>query len=188
MAEENRYGRGDSRIHISVGLGALIYCSAPRTASPDADYMIILGAQWRASGPSTILKYRLDKALEYLEENPETQVIVSGAQGANEPISEAEGMAAYLQEAGIAPERIQQENKAENTYENLLYSSTYLDKTQSVILVTNDFHVFRSVALGKAMGYEQLAGLAADSHPYTLAQNVLRECVAVVKEFFMGRL
>ena len=60
------------------------------------DYIIVLGAQVRENGPSPVLKYRLDKAVEYLEENPDTICIVSGGQGKNEPWSEAEGMAQYL--------------------------------------------------------------------------------------------
>ena len=36
------------------------------------DYIIVLGAQVRENGPSPVLKYRLDKAVEYLEENPDT--------------------------------------------------------------------------------------------------------------------
>lgn len=62
------------------------------------DYIIVLGAQVRESGPSAALKYRLDEAVEYLEDNPKTICIVSGGQGANEPYSEAEGMAQYLKE------------------------------------------------------------------------------------------
>lgn len=33
------------------------------------DYIIVLGAQVRKDGPSPVLKYRLDKAVEYLNEN-----------------------------------------------------------------------------------------------------------------------
>ena len=65
------------------------------------DYIIVLGAQVRKDGPSPVLKYRLDKAVEYLNENPDTVCIVSGGQGSNEPWSEAEGMARYLQEKGF---------------------------------------------------------------------------------------
>lgn len=32
----------------------------------DLDYIIVLGAQVYKSGPSSVLKYRLDKAAEYL--------------------------------------------------------------------------------------------------------------------------
>ena len=43
------------------------------------------GSQWKTSGPSYVLQKRLDKAIEYLNANPETKVIVSGGQGYNEP-------------------------------------------------------------------------------------------------------
>ena len=55
----------------------------------DLDYIVVLGAQIHENGPSVVLKYRLDKAREYLEENPDTICIVSGAQGYNEPCTNA---------------------------------------------------------------------------------------------------
>ena len=45
------------------------------------DYVIVLGAQIYEYGPSVVLRYRLDKTIEYLQENPETICIVSGGQG-----------------------------------------------------------------------------------------------------------
>lgn len=45
---------------------------------PNLDYVVVLGAQVRKSGPSLVLRYRLDKAIEYLDENPNTICIVSG--------------------------------------------------------------------------------------------------------------
>lgn len=170
-------------------IGTVIYTSAKDEAAVGADYVIVLGAQWKESGPSAVLRYRLDTALEYLEENPDTKVIVTGCKGANEPISEAEGMAGYFMNAGIAQERIFMEDQAANTYQNMLYSSEFCDKAQDqVIVVTNDFHVFRAVALGRAMGYEQLEGLAAPSHKTMLPQNLLRECLALVKEVLAGNV
>ena len=76
----------------------------------------------RESGPRAALKYRLDEAVEYLEDNPKTICIVSGGQGANEPYSEAEGMAQYLKEQGIAASRILLEDKSLNTEQNMEYS------------------------------------------------------------------
>lgn len=60
------------------------------------DYIIVLGAQVYEHGPSVVLRYRLDKAVEYLEDNPGTKCIVTGGQGYNEPFPEAVGMAEYL--------------------------------------------------------------------------------------------
>ena len=60
------------------------------------DYIIVLGAQVKESGPSVILRYRLDRTVSYLKENDNTLVIVSGGQGANEKATEASVMKEYL--------------------------------------------------------------------------------------------
>ena len=113
-----------------------------------ADYCIVLGAQWKSNGPSDVLRRRLDAAVEYLVENPETKVIVTGGQGQNEVLAEGVGMAGYLSDAGIENSRILIEDKATNTYENLVFSAEYLDEAKdTVVLVTNNFHVFRAVKI-----------------------------------------
>ena len=60
------------------------------------DYIIVLGAEVKESGPSVVLRYRLDRAVSYLKENDNTLVIVSGGQGANEKATEASVMKEYL--------------------------------------------------------------------------------------------
>ncbi len=154
-----------------------------------ADYCIVLGAQWKESGPSYTLKLRLDAALEYLRENPDTMVIVSGGQGANEPVSEAEGMKGYLMNAGMEEHRILVEDTSVNTYENLLNSSSLLDRENDrVVVVTNNFHIFRACGIASRQGYRHLEGLAADSHPGMLANNLLREFMGVIKDTLVGNM
>lgn len=68
-------------------------------ADENLDYIIVLGAQVRADGPSKVLKHRLNTAIDYLEKNPETICIVSGGQGYNEPCTEAQAMADYMEAA-----------------------------------------------------------------------------------------
>lgn len=180
--------------------GVLVFCAVEALIlsrfgaepEPGADYCIVLGAQWKANGPSEALRRRLDKALEYLEENPGTRVVVTGGQGSDEIMAEADGMAGYLQEAGIAPERILVENKSRNTHENLAFSAELpgldLDKeTCRVVVVTSNFHVFRAVGIAKKQGY-QAEGLAADSVRYMLPNNLLREFVGVLKDVLVGNM
>lgn len=79
-------------------------CIASRINSKgedNLDYIIVLGAMIREDGPSSILKARLDSAIEYLDGNPGTKCIVSGGQGYDEPCSEAEGMRKYLVEKAL---------------------------------------------------------------------------------------
>lgn len=178
---------------VGVGLTALVAVEGliltqfGAVAQPGADYCVILGAQIRANGPSDVLKRRLDRAVVYLRENPETLAIVSGCQGSNEPMSEARGMYEYLVAAGIAPERIQLEEASRNTRENLELSGSLLDRREdSVVLVTNNFHMYRALHLAEGADYAHVQGLAASSYPWTLPNNMLREFMGVVKDFLTG--
>lgn len=158
------------------------------TARPGADYCIVLGAQWKAHGPSDVLRRRLDRAVEYLKENPNTVVIVSGGQGPDEIIAEAEGMRQYLMDAGIDGERILTEDKSTNTRENLAFSAELIDRESSrTVIVTNNFHVFRAVKIAEKQGY-RAEGLAADSVVWMVPNNLLREFLGVLKDFLAGNL
>ena len=159
-------------------------------ASPGAgaDVCIILGAQMKESGPSDVLQRRLDRALEYLQVNPGTMVVVSGGQGSNEPVSEAQGMRDYLVARGIAEERILMEDASTDTWENLDYSSKLIDKSEdSVVIVTNNFHVFRAVFIAKKQGYNAVQGMAASTHRGNLLNNLLREFFGMLKDFLLER-
>ena len=174
---------------VFVVVEGMILSQFGARAADGADYCLILGAQMKNHGPSDVLRRRLDVAIEYLEENPETTVIVSGGQGANEPVTEAQGMYEYLVERGIAAERIIQEDASGNTRENLQYSSAFLDMTRdSVVVVTNNFHMFRATGIARKMGYENVSGLAADSYPLMVPNNLLREFFGVIKELLVGNL
>ena len=171
-------------IVVLVILCSLIISGISTEEKQNLDYIIVLGAQVREDGPSTILQYRLDAALSYLEENPDTICIVSGGQGVNEPFSEAEGMADYLIAHGILSERILLEDTSRNTVENIRNSKGLIsDSEGSVGIVTNDFHVFRAVQIAKAQGLEEVYGISAYSNPLNLPNNVLRECCGILKDW-----
>lgn len=167
----------------------LIFSQFADKPQPEADYVLILGAQWKANGPSYVLQKRLDAAIAYLESNPDTMVIVSGGQGSNEHISEAVGMQSYLVEKGIAEERILMEDKSTSTVENLMFSENLLDKENDrVVLVTNNFHMFRAEQIARKYGYKHVEGLAAASYPAMLPNNLLREFFAIIKDFMVGNM
>ena len=145
------------------------------------DYIIVLGAQVRKDGPSPVLRYRLDKAVEYLDENPDTVCIVSGGQGSNEPWPEAEGMAQYLQQKGIAATRILLEDQSQTTEQNIMNSKQLMKDGASVGVVTNNFHVFRAMQIAKKYGLSDACGIAAGSTAKYLPNNMLREFFAEIK-------
>lgn len=85
-------------IGICIFLVILSFIISKMNVKPvkNLDYIIVLGAQVKESGPSVVLRYRLDRAVSYLKENDNTLVIVSGGQGANEKATEASVMKEYL--------------------------------------------------------------------------------------------
>lgn len=156
---------------------------------PGLDYIIVLGAQMKENGPSAVLQFRLDAAYDYLVENENTLCVVSGGQGSNEPCSEAEGMFLYLTKKGIEPERILLEDQSTDTSENIAYSARLIgDKNVSVGIVTNNFHVFRSVHIAKHEGFRKVCGIAARSNVYFQLNNMLREFFGVLKDLLCGNM
>lgn len=179
------FGVGIAFFLVIEGLILSQFWAVPK---PGADVCIILGAQIKESGPSDVLQRRLDKAIGYLQQNPDTLVIVSGGQGSNEPVSEAQGMQEYLIAKGIEPERILMEDASTDTWENLSFSAKLIDKgSDSVVIVTNNFHVFRAMYIAEKQGYSAVQGLAASTHPSNLANNMLREFFGVIKDFFLEK-
>lgn len=184
-------------VSIGFGIGLLLFffvegrilCEFKKEPGKGADYLIVLGAQWKENGPGYMLQKRLEEALAYLEENPDTKVIVSGGQGSDEPVSEAEGMRGFLEQAGIAPERILMEASSTNTVENISFSGELLDREKAkVIIVTNNFHVFRAVKIAEKQGYASVEGLGAKSYPGTFLNNMVREFFGVIKDFLAGNM
>lgn len=168
---------------LLVSVEACIASGFSSGGGKNLDYLIVLGAQIYDNGPSTVLKYRLDKTVEYMDAHPDTVCIVSGGQGYNEPYPEAEGMAAYLEAHGIDKDRILREPQATNTVENIRYSMALMEDTDAPVgIVTNNFHVFRGTHIAKKQGLTNAEGIAADSVKAYLPNNMLREFFGVVKD------
>ena len=162
----------------------------------EPDTMIVLGCMVYEWGPSILLQDRLNTALDYLEDHPDTTVVVSGGQGADEHISEAQAMHDYLVEHGFPSEQILLEDQSTNTYENLSFSNHLIaehgiDVTDDIVVVSNDFHLARVRMLFKRVtgGDYHLYTLAAPtSHLPSRIKMYIREPLALIKSFlFDGR-
>lgn len=149
------------------------------------DYIIVLGAQVKESGPSVVLRYRLDRAVSYLKENDNTLVIVSGGQGANEKATEASVMKEYLVNNGINENRIIIEDKSNTTKENLINSKKIIRDNKSIGIVTNNFHMYRALLIGKKYKVKAV-GIPSKSNSYYLPNNLLREVFAYIKFIILG--
>ena len=155
-------------------------------AVPEADQydaIIVLGAQIKPDGsPSVQLSWRLDAAAEAYRQKP-VPVVVCGAQGKDEPMTEAEGMKKYLTESGIPEQDILQDPDSFNTRQNLKNAASLLSSLPSVkkvLIVTSDYHVPRSLALARDQGYDA-CGLGSPCKPEYWIKNHAREALAWCK-------
>lgn len=175
---------------LAVGaLSALIVTTAAATSPAGLDCLVVLGAGLRPDGtPTETLRYRLDAAFDYLEENPETTCVVSGGQGFGESRTEADAMADYLVGRGLDAGRVTKEELSTTTAENIRNSAGLLAPGASVAVVTNDFHLYRALRIAHENGLPEAYGLAARTNPLYLPQATLRECFAVAKDTLVGNI
>lgn len=152
------------------------------TARPQQklDYVIVLGARVRGDQPTRALRKRLDCALDYAEKNPDTILILSGGQGEDEAISEAQCMYNYLQEKGFDISRLRLEDKSVSTKENVRFSAVFLQKENDRVgLVSNNFHIYRAMLFAKEEGYHEIYGIPASSDFWMQPHYILREICAL---------
>ena len=171
-------------IALAVVLLILVVGSIPIIRSmdgqgePGGELLIVLGTTVNGTEPSPMLKQRLDAALVYLNTYPEASCIVTGGKGDGDNLSEAQCMYNYLTAAGIDPSRITMEDRAATTVENLQNVRTMLD-TNSVDILSSDFHLYRAGLIARDAGFIPTL-IPAKTEPLSLlAPWFLREIIAL---------
>ncbi|WP_045520072.1 YdcF family protein [Neobacillus niacini] len=150
-----------------------------------ADYIIILGARVKGEIPSLALQYRIDAAASYLKKNKETIAIASGGKGPGEEITEAEAIKRGLLAQGIDGNRILLEDKSTDTKENIKFSKQLIPNyLETGLLVTNDFHLYRSQSIAKDQGLS-LKGIPAETPTIAIPKSYTREYLAITKYYLM---
>lgn len=151
-----------------------------------SDFIIILGAAVHGEVPSYALSKRLEVSLMLINENPDVKVILSGGQGPGEDITEAEAMRRYLVSNGVNEQNLLKEEKATNTYENIMYSKEIMDKfnmdNPSITVVTSNSHMYRTLYICDKLDLDvsgYISPVLINSVPFLY----FREFFAVVKAY-----
>ena len=147
---------------IVVGNG-IIHSQVKEIHAVDgADVVIVLGYQIEGDPlvPTKALKNRLDMAYQYWKEAPKVKIIVSGGKTQGLDKSEAEVMQAYLMKRGIPKESILLEDDSTRTAQQFINSQKLME-IHNAVVVTNDFHLPRSLMLAARSGIDHVSGLAA---------------------------
>lgn len=181
-------------IGICVAIGLLIMASLAAlivsevhskvVTYENVNYALVLGAGLNGDQLSDRLKMRLDLAFDQLKDN-NIPIIVSGGQGPDELISEADAMFSYLIGRGIDPKRLIIENKSTSTQENIRFSNALMKrKDANVVLFTSDYHMYRGKMLGKRMGWNT-SGYSAVNPVSTRLHYMFREVFALMKDIII---
>lgn len=165
----------------------IIVGGLPMNNRAQSDYIIVLGAHVKGNSPSATLQYRLDAAYEYLMTHPKSKAVLSGGQGDDEIMTEAEAMYNDLVARGIDKERLLLEDKSHTTRENLINSFAIIDaenQEATISVVSNSFHILRAKMQAKELG-KTVGGISAKNYPLLIPNYYVREFFAVVKEIFI---
>lgn len=157
-----------------------------------AAYMVVLGAKVRPDGPSVSLQDRIDAAYAYMTANPDVTAIVSGGQGHDEIMTEAQCMFDELTGMGIPAGRVWMEPRATSTDENLRFSLDLIqEKTgrrpDKLAVLSSEYHLFRASLMANKLGIGFVGVPAKTSVLSQLVNHCMREVAGVWHFFIFGR-
>lgn len=189
-----------TKVFLSIGLIFLLameglIISYPKYNEEKSDYIIVLGAGLtNGKTPNIILEGRLDAAIKYINKNHDGYLVLSGGQGEDEDLPEADAMSKYLQDRGINADRIILEDKSRDTNENLKFSKEKIEEHShkslseiNVKIITTDFHAFRSSILAKKNGYVNFSNYSDPTVWYMIPVTYIREAFAIVKSVIFDK-
>ena len=162
-------------------------------AQEKCEYIIVLGARVQDTSPSISLSERIDAAYDYLTANPEVVAVLSGGQGEDEGISEAQCMFTELTAMGIAEDRLWLEDKSTSTWENLNFSLAIIEektgnRPEKAGILSSEYHLYRAGLFAEDCGFEAV-GIPAHTQRFTIRLNYfLREVAGVWHYHILGGL
>ena len=148
--------------------------------------IIVPGAGLENDGtPGVVLKDRLDTAIELYNTGVSNRILVSGDHG-DEYHNEVRAMKDYMVEHGVPADIVFMDHAGFSTYDTM-YRAKAIFGVTSCIIVTQRYHLYRSVFLARGLGLEAY-GIASDIEINEAKYLPLegREFLARIKAFIMN--
>ena len=157
-----------------------------------ADAAVVLSTRAYEGGRlNPCLVARVEAAVELYRAGKVKKLVMSG--GLSRDFQSASGnMQAIAEKMGVPKADIIQERRAENTFENIVFSRDFIENSPRVVIVSAGFHLARArmMADRQWQGHDiQVYAAPFCSEPYGgYGYTVLRESAAFVKNALKGRL
>lgn len=145
------------------------------------DIALVLGAGLKNGKPSPVLKDRLDTALDLYKNKVISKIIVSGDHG-KKYYDEVNVMKNYLIENNVLSEDIFMDHAGFSTYDSI-YRLRDVFEVKKVVIVTQKFHLYRSLYISKMLGVDAVGVSATKRHYAGEIKFELREILARDKDF-----
>ena len=148
----------------------------------DADCILVLGCGVREDGsPSLMLRDRLEKGIELYEAGTAPKLLMSGDHGRKD-YDEVNLMKSYAMGKGVPSEDIFMDHAGFSTYDSM-YRARDIFCAEKVIVVSQEYHLYRALYLAEKLGLEAYGVPAQDVNYRGQAYRELREMLARAKDF-----
>jgi uncharacterized SAM-binding protein YcdF (DUF218 family) len=127
-----------------------------RDEAQEADAIVVLGAAQYVGRPSPVLRARVDHAVSLWKRGLAPTLILTGGTGVGDTTSEAAVARKYAMSRGVPDRAIVVEIKGRTTSESMRAVARIMDDREqnSVILVSDPFHMLRLSILARRFGLE----------------------------------
>lgn len=166
----------------------LVFCTTllaiitnSKAKAKNAKTVIVLGCRVLGTKPSRALTGRCKAAYDYLLENENAIAILSGGQGSDESISEAQCMKNILTNLGIDESRLILESKSTNTNENIKLSKEIIQQnnlSNSIAIVSSEYHILRAKMIAKSHNLK-VEGISCKSYRFLRVPYFFREVFGI---------
>lgn len=147
----------------------------------NADCILVLGAGIRNNKPTPMLNDRLEQAISLYNEKKAPKIIMSGDHGKAD-YNEVGVMKDFAIDKGVPSSDIFMDHAGFSTYESL-YRAKEIFQAKKVIIVTQDYHLYRALYIANQLGIEAV-GVASNPREYSgQAMRDIREVAARCKDF-----
>lgn len=153
------------------------------TPPEDLDCILVLGCGIRPDGsPTPMLASRLTRGAELYQAGWADKVLLSG-DDSGEDYNELATMKRVTLDLGVPEEDILMDHAGFSTYESI-YRAKHEFDVQRVVVVTQEYHLYRALYLADSLGLEAYGVAAAPRNDAGQIGRSLREVLARDKDFF----
>ncbi len=158
--------------------------SVEEAAKMKVDCVLVLGAGVWGDSPSHMLEERLNKGIEVYKTGCTNRILMSGDHGRKD-YDEVNVMKNFAVTCGATADEVFMDHAGFSTYESM-YRARDVFEVKSVIIVTQNYHLYRAVYNARKLGLDAYGVCADGQYNYDIlvkTYNNTREALARCKDF-----